>query len=295
MKAFWLPTFLRRLTFVAIGMAGAVAFAHDPHPEKEQPWLSRYRVDDRNAVPIILPRAISEASGLAITADGRLFTHDDERGIIYQIDRSDGHIIKRFLLGRPTLRGDFEGIAIRKQKFYLVASNGTIYETEEGADNASVPYRSFNTFLSSANDVEGLEYDPAGDCLLVLCKGYPGKGYKGYRTAYAFDFPKMKLLHIPRLQIPLNKVSKKAHKGNFAPSGIALHPLSGTFFVLSAAGECIVELSRSGKVLAQEHLPAHVNPHPEGIAFGSDGTMYICNDGQDGRGSMTVYKLRKNE
>ncbi len=277
-----------RLALVVMWLGSAVAVAGGPRPEKG--WLGRYNVGDRSIEPIVLPRAISEASGLAISPDGRLFSHDDERGIIYQIDRADGHIIKRFLLGRPTLRGDFEGIAIRKKKFYLVASNGKIYEAEEGADNAPVPYRVFDTFLSGANDVEGLEYDPAGDCLLVLCKGDPGKGYKGYRTAYAFDFRKMKLLRPARLRIPLKEVSKKARKGDFAPSGIALHPLSGTFFVLSAAGECIVELSRSGKVLAQERLPGHVNPHPEGITFGSDGTMYICNDGQDGRGSMTVYR-----
>jgi uncharacterized protein YjiK len=275
------------LPFVVICLVAVAARAGDP--EKGQSWLGRYNVGDRTIAPIVLPRAVSEASGLAISADGRLFSHDDERGIIYQIDRSDGHIVKRFLLGSPALRGDFEGIAIRKKKFYLVASNGRIYETEEGADKQTVSYRVFRTFLSSANDVEGLEYDPAGDCLLVLCKGDPGKGYKGYRTAYAFEFPKMKLLHTPRLRIPLSAVSKKAHKGEFAPSGIALHPLAGTFFVISAAGECIVELNRSGEVLAQEHLPAHVNTHPEGITFGSDGTMYICNDGQNGRGSLTVY------
>ena len=58
-----------------------------------------------------LPKSLREVSGLAFTADGRLFAHDDERAIVYQLDYSDGAVVKRFALGDPPDEDDFEAIA----------------------------------------------------------------------------------------------------------------------------------------------------------------------------------------
>ncbi len=39
---------------------------------------------------IKLPGYLREISGLAISEEGNIFTHDDERGIVYQIDYTKG-------------------------------------------------------------------------------------------------------------------------------------------------------------------------------------------------------------
>jgi uncharacterized protein YjiK len=254
-------------------------------------WLDRFDMKNRPVREVKLPKKISEASGLAMSDDGRLFCHDDEKAVIYQLDERTGRIIKEFQLGARPVYGDFEGIAIKGPTFYLVTSSGNIYEAEEGNDNEGVSYRFYSTYLTEKNDVEGLEYDGTNNCLLLACKGDPVKGYAGYKVVYAFDLRSMTLRDQPQLLISIKAVQADARKGNFAPSGIAWQQRSETFFIISAAGESIIEITREGIVLGQEELPRKVNPHPEGITFAADGTMIICNDGQGDRGSLTFYTL----
>ena len=59
-----------------------------------------------------LPGRLEEISGLAITPEGRLFGHDDERAVVHEIDAEGGEVGKRFTVGDPPLAGDFEGMAI---------------------------------------------------------------------------------------------------------------------------------------------------------------------------------------
>ncbi|MBM2840635.1 MAG: hypothetical protein HW412_1163 [Bacteroidetes bacterium] len=258
---------------------------------KAESWLQLYNLDDRNPTQFNLPRRLSEASGLAFSPDGRLFCHNDELGIVFQVNYTDGSIVKQFSLGRIAVRADFEGIAIAGEWFYLASSNGNIYEFKEGKNSGRVSYEVYKTPLNPNNDVEGLEYDGESRCLLLACKGDPGKGHKGYKAVYAFSLADKKLIEKPRLLIPLSVVVKKGHGGEFNSSGIAKHPKSGTYFVISANGGSIIEITEEGDVLAQKDIPQKVNEQPEGIAFAPDLSIIICNDMKGGVGKMTVYPL----
>ena len=52
----------------------------------------------------LLPRELDEISGIALTSDGRLLAHGDERAQISEIDYRRGVIVKQFVVGRPTVR-----------------------------------------------------------------------------------------------------------------------------------------------------------------------------------------------
>ena len=146
-----------------------------------------------NRQSVKLPNILQELSGLAMTKDGRLFGHNDEKADVYQINPDNGKIVKSFSLGKKTLKKDFEGIAIVDDLFYLVTSDGDLYKFKEGEDKSEVSYKKYETRLSSKNDVEGLCYDPDTETLLLACKGYPGKSYDGKRAVYSFSldfFPK---------------------------------------------------------------------------------------------------------
>lgn len=270
--------------------------AGQTHQRKKQPdvgpALDRYNLSVKQPKQFVLPRSLSEVSGLTTTQDGRLFAHDDERGVVYQVNASDGSIVKQFSLGRFGVRGDFEGIAVKDKLFYLVESNGTIYEFPEAENGQSVEFRTYRTFLTTRNDIEGLEYDPATDCLLLAAKQHPGNGYEGNRTVYAFSLKTKSLESKPRFVIPLSAVTGKGRAKEFKPSGIALHPKSGTFFLIAAHGSTIIEISREGKILAQQAIHSKANPHPEGIAFLPDFTLVLCNDGQGKRGTLSVYPMK---
>ena len=89
-----------------------------------------------------LPDRLNEISGLAITPDGRLLSVDDEVAVVYELNYDDGHMVKAFALGKPVVKGDFEGIAVIDDLIYLTNSAGRVYISAEGADGQRVGSRS---------------------------------------------------------------------------------------------------------------------------------------------------------
>lgn len=232
-----------------------------------------------------LPGRLDEISGLAVSPDGRLFGHDDERARIHLIDPVAGEAGKRWDVGDEPVRGDFEGIAIVGERFFLVSSQGLLYEFREGQDRASVPYRVTDMGVGATCEVEGLDYDPVDDALLLACKvSVPDRGaIVVHRAPLDPTGPRLTPLTIPRGQLVAHGLGPE-----FDPSGIAVDP-TGTLVLVSARQEAIVEVDRSGRVLAALRLSRSRHPQPEGIAFGADGTLYLADErsGRDAR--VTLY------
>ena len=247
--------------------------------------LSKYNFKPEESLVIKLPGELQEISGLTMTDDGRLFGHNDEKGFVYQIDYSNGNIIKKFSLGEKYEREDFEGIAYVNQKFYMVASNGDLYEFDEGSDGESVSYNIYKTDLNSKYDVEGLCYDPETNSLLLACKGYPGMGFKKQKAVYSFSLDRMKLDKEPRFLITLSEIKK-----TFNPSGIERNPNTGTFFIIAANRNAILEISEHGELIDITKLPPILHEQPEGITFAPDKSLIISNEGDFKRGSIVIHK-----
>jgi uncharacterized protein YjiK len=269
---------------------------HDP-PRRDlqdstgqSPQMSRYDLSAPPTFRLKLTGKLKEISGLCVANNGQLLAHDDESGIVYFLSASTGQVMKRFSLGSGFLEEDFEGIAIKKDTIFLVTSDGRILEFLEAGDKGHASFRLYRTGLREKNDVEGLEYDPETNCLLLACKGDPGKGYGGRKAVYAFSLSTRTLEKEPRFLIPVDQSDMRSGKREFHPSGIARHPDSGAFFLVSANGEAVIEIDRTGRILSRSYLPGKIFPQPEGIAFGSDLSMFICNDGQGDDGSLVVYR-----
>ncbi len=257
-----------------------------------QSLLSMYGIDKKKTLSSDLTKALAEISGIAFSEDGRLFAHGDEEGTIFQIDYMTGSIVKKFYLGPKSVRQDFEDIAIVQSRFFLLTSSVVLYEFAEGKEGEKVQFKMYRTHLKSSSDVEGLCYDPETNSLLIACKDFPGKGYLGNRTVYSFSLKKMKLEDKPRFILPLNQIESKARHHLFKPSGIARHPKTGSFFVLAANGETIVEVSKAGKILDQATFPKGVHRQAEGIAFAPDYTLLITDEGAGGKAKLTRYPMK---
>ncbi|HWA62901.1 MAG TPA: hypothetical protein VG939_16085, partial [Caulobacteraceae bacterium] len=118
-----------------------------------------------------LPKRLREISGLAATPDGRVMGHDDEAGVIYEIDVATGETVKRFCLGQPPIKGDFEGLAIAASgEFYLTTSGGRVHRFREGEAGAVVPFETFETGLRRTGEIEGLAWCDGEDALILACK-----------------------------------------------------------------------------------------------------------------------------
>ena len=264
--------------------------------------------NQESKIALTLPKKLKELSGLALTPDGRLFGHNDESADIFQIDYSNGSIIKSFSVGEKKLKKDFEGIAIVNDLFYLVTSNGEIYEFKEGEDKSTVPYEKYKTTLTSKNNVEGLCYDYMTESLLLACKDYPGKNYNGKRAIYSFSLINKKLKKNPRFLISIEEVKRLMESNvaqklgdfflltedGFAPSGIEVHPQRKSFFVLSSHGRTIIEINSEGEIMGILLLDKKHHNQPEGITFTRELSLLIGDEGESGKAKITNYPATLN-
>jgi len=260
----------------------------------DQSILDQYSLNKKTYTQFSLPKELKEISGLAMSSDGKLFCHNDEKGIIYQLDFKNGTIVNKFKLGWLTVQRDFEGIAIAENMFYLVTSSGVLYRFKEDGDKKTVPYDVYDTGLSAKNNIEGLCYDPETNSLLLACKGEAGKGYINSEAIYSFSLLDMELLEKPRFLIPIKKIKKESKEDDFAPSGIARHPSNGNFFVIASSGNMILEISKTGEILNQKRLNKKWHEQPEGITFSNDFDLLISDEGRSGKGQLTIYPFQKS-
>ena len=232
-----------------------------------------------------LPGRLDEISGLATTPDGRLFGHNDERARIYEIDRATGKVGKRYSLGSPALRGDFEGIAIVGVRVFLITRHGILYEFREVADGEETPYRVIDTLLGARCEVEGLDHDPVDDVLLIACKvSVPERGVLVvHRLPLNPERGRLAAIEIQRSQLV-----ERGLDARFQPSAVVVDP-AGSLLLSSASTEALIEVDRDGRVLAGVQLSPNRHPQPEGLAFGPDGMLYIADERNRGSARLTAY------
>jgi len=252
-----------------------------------------YDFADKKPESIKLPRSLREISGLAFTSDGRLLCHNDEVAIVFEIDPKTGDEVKRFFLGKPIVRQDFEGIAAKNDALFLVTSNGNIYRAREGQNRQRVKFERFRTPLSRRYDVEGLAYDPETDCLLLACKGYAGKGLRNRKAVYSFSLKTYKLDPQPRFVLNPKEITRVTGEKQFNPSAIDRHPISGHFFILASNGRAIVEVDGNGKVIGISRLRKSANAQPEGLAIDAEGTVFIANEGHGRAPRLNIYRAKQ--
>jgi uncharacterized protein YjiK len=239
-----------------------------------------------------LPKSLREISGLAATADGRLFTHGDEKAEIHQIDYRDGKLVKSFSLGISSdsspVKGDFEGIAIRDSELYLITSNGVLYRSQIGSDGSTMPYQTFNTGAGSLCEVEGLAYRPQTDMLLIACKEVRKVELEGKVVVLQWS-PQTRRLE-QDMSILLNQSSTG---GRFSASGITVSPRNGNLLLISARQRRLLEVTPQAQVVAVLSLPMErYHRQTEGIEVTGSGILVLADEGGNKRGRLGTYRAR---
>ena len=256
--------------------------------EKGSNEFYNYNLNKKNNIKIKLPAELNEISGLVYSEDNHIITHNDEEGIIYKIKLPSGEVVNKFILGDKIIRKDFEGIAIVEDTLFLVTGNGALYKYPGFAAENFAEFEKIKTGLKAENNVEGLCYDKDTNSLLLACKDKPGKGYRGYKAVYSFNLEKMILETKPRFLISTKKLKDKFDIKEFSPSGIVKHPVSGNFYIISANIRAIIEISPDGKILAAVKLDKKYHKQPEGITIFPDGSLVIADEGNGGKGFITI-------
>ena len=253
--------------------------------------LEDYALEPESAVRWELPRALREISGLAVTSDGRLLAHNDEVGVVFEIDYRDQSIVKEFELAdmASPVADDFEGIAVADGRIYLVTSSGRLYESREGAAGESVRFRVHDTSVGLACEIEGLAYDADGRELMLMCKDARSAVLAGQVAMFRWSVDQERVNADSPTVMRVADFARHIGSSGYRPSGIERHPMSGNHFVVAARPGAIAEVTPAGEVLAVRRFAAEWHRQVEGIAFAADGALIIADEGGGGRGILTVY------
>ena len=252
--------------------------------------LSRYDLTAPPADLWELPKALQEISGLAVGSAGRIFAHDDEQAIIYQLDPATHRVVKHFSFGLPALRGDFEAIAIVGRQVILTTSDGVLYAGREGRDGEAVPYVTQATGIGRDCEVEGMVYESAGRALLFACKEPRVRTLAGHLAVLRWSLDRKALDPQPWIFLRLSGISRELKGQGFHPSELVRVPGSDHYLVLSGREHAIAEITPAGAVVAVAHLRRGDHRQAEGLAFAPDGALLISDEGAGRHGTITVYR-----
>ena len=222
-----------------------------------------------------LPSELEEISGLSYYKPNQLLCVQDEIAVAYVYDTQKNKIAEEFSFGGY---GDFEGIEAVEDEIYVLRSDGDLFSFSP--PNKDI--RHAKTDLPGKNDVEGLGYNPRTKRLLLAVKESSKKGEQVTdKIIYSFDLVNRAIFK--------ELVIDGTDLGNFLPSGLAVHPITGQYYIISSAGDALLVIDPKGNVLDQKPLSKKTLRQPEGICFAPDGTMYVSSEGKGKSGYILRY------
>jgi uncharacterized protein YjiK len=256
--------------------------------------LARYDLEAPPGDRWELPRKLDEISGLAIDARGRVFAHEDERAIIFELEPSTHRVVRRFAFGSPAIPGDFEAIALVGDSVVLVTSNGVLYAGAQGRDGESVRYVRRDTGVGRSCEVEGLAYEPDDRSVLIACKVPRDAFTRGHVTVFRWSLDRRGIVPPAALHVPLARLTRAAGLSDFHPSDITRDPVTGHYLLVAAREHAIAELTPAGDVEQVVRLQRKRHPQAEGIAVTPDGALLVTDEAGRGRATLSVYpRVRK--
>jgi uncharacterized protein YjiK len=257
------------------------------HSLSQRDTTRRDTTAERKAVARwVMPRDLDELSGIALTRDGRLLAHGDERGQISEIDYRRGVVTKQFVVGHPTIKADLEAITVADGFVYLLASNGTLYEFREGANGERVDYSTHDTRLGKECEFEGLAFDSTLNSLLLACKHVRMEHLRDHLVIYRWRLDGSGK-RLSRLTVPLKDILKSLGEKKLHPSDITVDPLTGNY-VLIANENAIVGITPGGQVVFARKLPGD-HDQPESVAITKDSILIIGDEAKHRPAALTLY------
>jgi len=253
--------------------------------------LSHYTVNKPD-IKIELPTILHEVSGLTIIDDNTIACVQDEKGKVFLYNLETNSIDNQLEFGED---GDYEDIAKVGDTFYILRSDGTLFEFADY--NTITPTTTVHVTNIPAEDNEGLYYDERNNRLLISTKSEIENNTKGI---FSFDLTSKKLDNEPILtfdtdlldsQIKANGIALNDNL-KFKISALAIHPIEGNLYILSANEYLIFVFDMEGNLQEVAELDSKLYTKAEGIAFYDNGDMLISNEGENGTPSIMRVNYR---
>lgn len=233
-----------------------------------------------------LPALLREISGIAISSPHTVLCVQDELGVVFEYDLRTEAISTVY---RFTDVGDFEDIAVQGDVITVLRSDGKLYHLDR---------RTGNVLKEKLHPLPALNYEglcAVGDIHYMVSKEAPVTGSSTARLVHLVSAD-----HVPELWRTLDAAEVAAlfmkdhpalahHGVQFHPSAIAVHPITGELYVLSASDRLLAIYGDALRAVVP--LPSERFFKPEGLAFLPNGDLLISNEG-DKRGMVPGNVLR---
>jgi uncharacterized protein YjiK len=269
-----------------------------------------YDLNNPNAA-FDLDISLREISGLTTSPKAdNLAAVQDEKGQLFYINKKTGKVTPSVIFAED---GDFEGLEFVGDTLWVVKSKGRLFKLWN-LDKTPYDMASFKIESLKKANIEGLGYDAKNHRLLLAQKGEKTDDATS-RSIFTFDLKNQTPSVSKAFDIGLsdfqafltNKKEKRYRhltddyinnptaKGvEFGPSGVAVHPQTGNFYVLSSMNKVLVILTPEGEIIEIVKLDKNRFPQPEGICFDKDGTMYLSSEAKDDpKGKLFVFKQQR--
>jgi uncharacterized protein YjiK len=242
---------------------------------------------------IVLPAEMREISGLTFSENEKHFLAIcDEKGQIFFINKKSGAVEKSKIFRE---RGDFEDVAAVNDSVFCVKSDGDLYKITDLDDGSPTVEKFESGFLNEEDhDIEGMCFDQKNRRILLVSKG-PADNFEP-RGVFSFLIDSNKFAEKPIFLIDPCEIERfLGKKGKpFSPSGIAIEPVSGDFYVLSSVGKRLAIFSSDGKLNGVLKLDKEIFPQPEGIVFSTDGRLFISSEGKTDAAVILEFEQKKH-
>ena len=233
---------------------------------------------------------LKEISGIVWdNQNDEFIAHNDEKGIIYYLDRDTKGIKREFVFSEA--KGDYEDIAMAKKDIYVLRSDGKLFRIVTDSTGKQNTFDAGQLESSGKNDFETLYYDAERRALVILCKNCSTDDKKVV-SAYAYYPDSIGFDNKPLFTIDVGKVdslSPRPTSKRFQPSAARIHPVLKKLFILSSASNQLVVTDLDGNIENVYMLTKKLFPQAEGLTFKSNGDMYISNEGVGSKGELLKF------
>ncbi len=232
---------------------------------------------------------IKEISGIVWDNQSDEFiAHNDEKGIIFYLDRDTKGIKREFVFSET--KGDYEDIAIAKKDIYVLRSDGKLFRIVTDSTGKQNTFDAGQLQSTGKNDFEALYYDTERKALVMLCKNCSTDDKKVV-SAYAYYPDSIGFDNKALFTIDTKMVDSMSPRptSRFQPSAARVHPVLKKLFILSSASNQLVVTDLNGNIENVYMLAKKIFPQAEGLAFKSNGDMYISNEAVSSKAELLKF------
>jgi hypothetical protein len=262
--------------------------------QRSQHNIAGYHLD--RPEKCFMPESLLEISGIAFYRGDpdTVYAIQDEEGKLFKLRWNE----KKQIHCKFGKRGDYEDLAIPGDQVIVLKSNGNLYSfpVAEALNEEAEHVQEWKSLLPPG-EYEGLFGDGQTGKLYVLCKRCEADDNRRSVSGYIFQTGDSL---VPagefRLDMPASGAFGGLLKKRLHPSALAKSPVTGEWFILSAANHLLLIAGDRWKIKQVVHLNENEFNQPEGIAFDRNGDLYISNEGGDlSEGNILRFPLHANE